>query len=236
MKKHITWYEYQNFMNEIDPDNKYDYAFSGIHAISQDELVQKVKEHIIEKNGQGIPKGIEEALRPENNYTFEEPGYYDYMRNKKLSSKIMIYPIQRIYEDIYKKASGYDFLRKEISNDDWYSYMKLLSHIDSDYVKFQRGSRIYARDSIELKQKTKKYLKANCRHFLKEEFIKISQFYDYFVCKGYYDLNYEIMNPDIIRGRGNKIINSKIIFVMPIKEIYETYKTEYMEKLSRGTD
>ena len=117
----------------------------------------------------------------------------------------------------------------------WDEYQNFMKGIDPDYVKFQRGSRIYARDSIELKQKTKKYLEANCRHLLKEEFVKISQFYDYFVCEGYYDLNYEIMNPDIIRGNGNKSINPKIIFVMPIKEIYEVYKNEHMEKPSSET-
>ena len=236
MKKNITWNEYKNFMKEIDPDNRYDYAFSGIYAISQDELVQKVKDYIMSKNGGSIPQALEEALRPENNYTFEEPGHYDFIRNKKLSSRIMIYPVQRIYEDLYKKTSGYDFLRKEISNEDWYSYMNLLFHMDPDYVKFQRGSRIYARNAMELKQKTKKYLNANCRHILKEEFINISQFYDYFVCRGYYDLNYEIMNPDILRGKNEKSMSPKIIFIMPIKEVYEVYKNEYMEKLSSETD
>jgi len=81
-------------MRECDPDNRYDYAFLGIYAESQEELLEKVLEHVKKKYPEGVPERLEESLKPERNYTFEKQGYYDYIQSSKLASKIMICPVQ----------------------------------------------------------------------------------------------------------------------------------------------
>ncbi|MZQ76194.1 MAG: hypothetical protein GT589_08615 [Peptoclostridium sp.] len=220
MKKNITWEEYESFMRECDPGNRYDYAFSKVYASSQEELLEKVLEHVQKKYPEGIPERLKEALKPERNYTFEKLGYYDYIQSSKLASKIMIYPIQRIYEEIWKAKSGYEYIRKEgIESDDWYSYCKLLQELDRESMRHQRGARIYARDEKELKEKVLKYINANCRHPLKDVFIRLAEFYSWFEEEGYYDIDYETMNP--------KMKNRNITVIMPITRLYDIYFAEF---------
>jgi len=220
VKKNISWEEYESFMRECDPYNRYDYAFSGIYAGSQEELLEKVLEHVEKKYPEGIPERLKEALNPGRNYTFEKPGCYDYIQSSKLASKIMIYPIQRIYEELWKARTDYEYIRTEgIESDDWYSYGKLLQELDKESLRHQRGARIYARNEEELKEKTIKYLNANCRHPLKDVFVRLAEFYSWFEEEGYYDINYETMNP--------KMRNRNVTMIMPITRLYDIYLAEF---------
>lgn len=238
MKKNISWEEYESFMKSCDPDNIYDYAFAKIYAGSQEELLEKVLEHVEKKHPEGIPERLKEVLNPERNYTFEKPGYYDYIQGRKLASKMMIYPIQRIYEELWKAKSGYEYIRKEgIEGDDWYSYCKLLWELDRDYMRHQRGARIYARSEEELRDKTFKYLNANCRHPLKDVFIRLIEFYDWFEGEGYYDINYEIMNPRLRKSEmesGGRDVNKNVNLLMPITNLYSVYFAELEALNSEG--
>ncbi|AHM56958.1 hypothetical protein EAL2_c16630 [Peptoclostridium acidaminophilum DSM 3953] len=50
-------------------------------------------------------------------------------------------------------------------------------------------------------------------------FIRLAEFYDWFEAEGYYDINYEAINP--------KKRNRNVTMIMPITKLYSVYIAEF---------